>query len=131
MNNLEELLKKKSEELTRQEQANLIEKEKLESEQRIAHTRLLENERRQKTKEFTQTLIRQTLKGCLIGVVIGAIIGFGKGCIRYDYVPPSIDGGDSFYVPFRYILPNMFSFGIIGTIIGLVVGLIEGSIKTK
>ena len=144
MNKLDEILKRKNEEIEIRESKvadseanrNEIEKTKqkvLEEEFQIKEaqkirSKLLESEETiRKRKRATGNAVVENAKTYgLIGLIIGAIIGFGKGCIKYQYVPPSIDSGDSFFVPFRDIPTNAIILCLVGLVIGILVGINKG-----
>ena len=59
----------------------------------------------------------------LIGTIIGAILGFGKGCVNYH------PGNSPLSEPFWYIPERALTVCIIGVIIGVFIGIIRGQLK--
>lgn len=105
MKKFEDLLNKRDDEIEREKKAKADEEEA----------------RRQNSINL---LIRNTFTFGLSGALIGAILGFGKGCKSYgDHY---VGSGDHFSEPFIYILPNALTVCIIGAVIGIIVGYIKG-----
>lgn len=59
----------------------------------------------------------------LFGLLLGAIIGFGKGCVNY------VPSHGSLSEPFVYIPETALTVCIIGAVFGIVVGVIVGQNK--
>lgn len=57
------------------------------------------------------------------GAIIGALLGFGKGCKNYN------PGVSSLAEPFLYIPENALNLCIAGLIIGVFAGIIKGQTK--
>ncbi len=59
-------------------------------------------------------------------LIIGAVIGFIKGCSRYSNSNITSSGYKPFLEPFRYIIPNALIIGLFGVVIGILVGIKKG-----
>lgn len=94
-----------------------IEKEKNQELERIRAV-----ERRKKA--IIKAVVKNVQSYGFVGLIIGAVIGFGKGCISYgdNYVGT----GDHFLEPFRYIIPNALIICLIGVFVGIFVGISKG-----
>lgn len=144
MSKIDEILKRKNEEIENRKNQTIkteinrhadekIKQKEFEEElkrkdiekERLKELESIETNKRRK-EAILNVIGNNVLSYGFIGLLIGAVIGFGKGCVRYNYVPPSIDGGDSFFVPFRYIIPNALIICFIGVIIGVLVGIFKG-----
>ena len=114
-NALEEELKRKAldEELKRKE----LEKEKLKEFERISTIK-------KRKKAVRDAVVKNARSYGFVGLTIGAVIGFGKGCVSYgDHY---VGSGGNFSEPFRYILPNALVLCLIGVVIGILVGIYKG-----
>ena len=112
----EEGFKKKDaleEELKRKE----LEKEKQKEFERISTIK-------RRKKAVKDAVVKNARSYGFVGLTIGAVIGFGKGCVSYG--DNYIGSGGNFSEPFRYILPNALILCIIGVVIGILVGIYKG-----
>lgn len=77
-------------------------------------------------KEIVKSAFENAQVYGFIGLICGAVFGFGKGCISYGDSAPTASGYKSFLEPFIYIPGNALFVGIIGVIIGILVGINKG-----
>ncbi len=144
MNKLDEILKRKKEEIENRENkaaerginrivSEKIKQKELEEELKRKETekiKLKELERietiNRRKKAILKAATENALSYGLIGLIIGAVLGFGKGCVSYSNSAITSTGYKPFLEPFRYILGTALIIGIIGVIIGILVGISKG-----
>lgn len=144
MKKLDEILYKKSIELETKEnklkqeseekelkkiEAEKIRQKKIRDELKIKEANKIkqnEIERNAKKKAILNSASENAFSYGLIGLVIGAVIGFGKGCVSYSNSAITSSGYKPFLEPFRYIIPNALIICLIGVIIGILVGINKG-----
>lgn len=126
MKKLDEILYKKSIELESQEneQKHKVEKELKKKE--IEKLKQKEQKKIAKNKAIINSAKDNALSYGLIGLVIGAVIGLGKGCVSYSNSAITSSGYKPFLEPFRYIIPNALIICLVGIIIGILVGINKG-----
>jgi len=61
-----------------------------------------------------------------IGLIIGAVIGFVKGCDSYSNSAITSSGYKPFLELLRYIIPNALIICLVGVIIGILIGINKG-----
>lgn len=81
---------------------------------------------KRRKKAISKAVIEDAQSYGFIGLIIGAVIGFGKGCVSYGNSYVSFSDRSIFLEPFRYIIPNALIIGFIGVIIGVLVGMNKG-----
>jgi hypothetical protein len=141
MNNLDDILNSKNDELKirankaaeREKNlkiAEIIRKQELDEEMKRIETeriRIKELERISTASRRRKETIKLTFENALIygfiGLIIGAVFGFGKGCISYEIEDLY---NKSFWEPFVYIPGNALTIGIIGVVIGFFIGISKG-----
>jgi len=123
MKKLNELLSKKLTEIESEEKEFF---DKSDYELKIKEQELVQQkelERIARNKASLEYAWVSALGGGFFGLILGALLGFGKGCAEYS------EQNRSLLQPFWYIPETMFTFCIIGAIIGALVGLIKGQVK--
>jgi ElaB/YqjD/DUF883 family membrane-anchored ribosome-binding protein len=126
MKKLEEILYKKSIELESQENEQKQKAEKELKRKEIEKLKQKEQNKIAKNKAIINSAKDNALSYGLIGLVIGAVIGFGKGCVSYGNSYVSFSDRSIFLEPFRYIIPNALIIGFVGVVIGILVGINKG-----
>jgi len=126
MNKLDEILYRKSIELETQENELKQKAEKEFRRKEIEKLKQKDQDRIAKNKAIVDSAKDNALSYGLIGLVIGAVIGFGKGCVSYSNSAITSSGYKPFLEPFRYIIPNALIICLVGVIIGILVGINKG-----
>lgn len=144
MNKLDDILKSKNEEIKiraneaaereiNRKAAEIIRQKELDGElkrKEIEKIKSKELERistaSRRKKETVKSAFENAQIYGFIGLIIGAVFGFGKGCISYGDSAPTASGYKPFLEPFIYIPGNALIIGIIGVLIGILVGINKG-----
>lgn len=90
-----------------------------------------ERERKAKNKAFVSDIFSSAFGFGWGGAVLGAFVGFGKGCVRFEATDGGAEGTNryghiNFLEPFWYIPETALYVFIIGAIIGIIIRVIKG-----
>lgn len=85
-----------------------------------------ELERKYKKKKIIKAANENAFSYGLVGLIVGAVLGMGKGCVNYGNSPITSTGYKSFSALFRFIIPDALITCFIGIIIGIIVGVSKG-----
>lgn len=85
-----------------------------------------ERERKARNKAFVSDVFSSAFGFGWGGAILGAFVGFGKGCVRFDVSRPNPYGHPTLLEPFWYIPETALYVFIIGAIIGIIVRVIKG-----
>ena len=144
MSKIDEILKRKNDEIENRKNKTIKTEINRQASEKIKQKEFDEELRRkeiekEKRKEFenieaikrrkkaiSKGVIENAQSYGFIGLIIGAVIGFGKGCVSYSNSAVTSSGYKPFLEPFRYIIPNALIICLIAIVIGVLVGINKG-----